>query len=124
MCRVPLWGISGTLICAYLAHLSYGHVRAEEYAWPHDAWSIAAYGVWVLLMTGLLRESSCRREQVFFALVLLNFALGFVLAAWSNAPDSAVRNLRVVTVYSWSLAALVSLVITFSVPPGTYEGRR
>jgi hypothetical protein len=52
MCGMPVWGIAGVLACSYLAYLSYSHVRRAEFDWPHDAWSIVTYAVWVLLMGG------------------------------------------------------------------------
>ena len=114
MCGTPIWGAAGALGCAYLAYLSYGHVRREEFEWPHDTWFIVTYAVWVLLMAGLMSETRCLRERIFFALVLANFTLGFVLAIWGAAPVEAIRGVRVVSAGLWSLAALVSLAVTFS----------
>jgi len=114
VCGMPLWGVTGTLVCSYLAWLSYSHVRSGQFDWPHDGWSIASYGVWVLLMAGLISETRCLRERMFFALVMINFAMGFTLASWDKAALSTVREMRVITSMSWALAALISLAITFS----------
>jgi tellurite resistance protein TehA-like permease len=114
MCGMPIWGIAAALGCSYLAYLSYGHVRRGEFDWPHDAWFIVTYAVWVMLMAGLMSETRCLRERIFFALVLANFTLGFVLAIWGTAPLEAVRGVRVISTGLWSLAALVSLAVTFS----------
>ena len=114
MCGMPLWGVAGFLVCAYLAYLSYSHIRRGEFEWPHDWWSIATYGVWVLLMLGLLSETRCWRERGFFGLVLANFVLGFGLATFKTASVQPVRELRMAATMLWSAAALVSLAITFS----------
>jgi len=114
MCGMPVWGIAGALACAYLTYLSYSHVRRGEFDWPHDTWFIVTYGVWVLLMAGLMSETRCLRERVFFALVLANFTLGFVLAIWVAAPLEAVRGVRIISAGLWGLAALVSVVVAFS----------
>jgi hypothetical protein len=114
MCGQPIWGIAGVLSCSSLAYLSLGHVRREEFDWPHDSWSIVTYAVWILLMGGLLSETRCWRERIFFALVLTNFVLGFVLAIWSTVPNSAVREVRIISAALWALAAAVSLIVTFS----------
>jgi hypothetical protein len=114
MCGQPIWGIAGVLSCSYLAYLSWARVRREEFDWPHDSWSIVTYAVWILLMGGLLSETRCWRERIFFALVLTNFVLGFVLAIWSTTPNNAVREVRIISAALWALAAAVSLIVTFS----------
>ena len=114
MCGMAVWGITGAVACSYLAYLSYVHVRRAEFEWPHDTWSIVTYAVWVLLMAGLMSETRCWRERIFFALVLANFSLGFVLAMWGGASLEMVRNVRVISVGLWGLAALVSAVVMFS----------
>jgi|SRR5690348_13117493 len=114
MCGQPIWGIAGVLSCSYLAYLSWGHVHREEFDWPHDGWSILTYAIWVLLMGGLLSETRCWRERIFFGLVLTNFALGFALVIWSAAPNNAVREVRMISAALWALAAAVSLLVTFS----------
>ncbi len=114
MCGQPVWGIAGVLACSYFAYLSLGHIRHSDFAWVHDGWSIVTYGIWVLLMAGLLFEPRCWRERVFFALLLANFALGFTLAVWADVPVPTVREARAISGAAWTLAALVSLRITFS----------
>lgn len=114
MCGMPLWGISGAVACSYLSYLSYIHVRRAEFDWSHDVWFVVTCAVWVLLMAGLMSETRCWRERIFFGLVLANFTLGFVLAAWGDAPARMVREVRVISAWLWGLAALVSLVVTFS----------
>jgi hypothetical protein len=114
MCGTPVWGIAGVLACSYLAYLSYSHLRLAEFDWSHDALSILTYAVWVLLMAGLLSETRCWRERIFFGLVLVNFILGFALAMWGAAPIQAVRGVRIVSAGLWAAAALVSVVMAFS----------
>jgi hypothetical protein len=114
MCGKPLWGLAGLASCSYFAYLSYSHVRHAEFDWQHDWGSILAYAVWVLLMAALASEASCWLERLFFVLVLSNFALGFVIAVWANAPYQRVRDLRVISIWTWALAALVSAVIIFT----------
>jgi len=86
MCGMPLWGIAAAILCSYLAYVSYAHVRQGEFTWSHDILSIVTYGVWVVLIAGLISETSCLRERLFFVLVFPNFSLGFVLAVWADAP--------------------------------------
>jgi hypothetical protein len=114
MCGTPVWGIAGVLACTYLAYVSYQHIRLAEFDWSHDVLSILTYAVWVLLMAGLLSETRCWRERIFFGLVLANFALGFALAAWRAAPLQAVREVRMISAGLWTAAALVSVIVTFS----------
>jgi len=75
---------------------------------------MVTYAVWVLLMTGLIGETRCRRERIFFTLILVNFTLGFVFAAWGNVPDPWARNAREVAAGLWAVAAVVSGVLMFS----------
>ena len=114
MCGVPFWGFAAFLGCAYLTYVSVVHVRQGEFAWAHDGWTIASHGVWVLLMAGLINETRCRRERILFGLVLANFLLGFALAAWSGAPESAVRQVRLASSGLWGLATVMSLVVMYS----------
>jgi hypothetical protein len=116
MCGTMLWGVIAAGACAYLSQLSYSHVQSGEFDWPHDAWTIATYAVWILLMAGLTLEVQCWRERALFVLVLSNFAMGFVLAVWSRATLNDVRNLRIASAIVWGLAALASLSTVFHSP--------
>jgi hypothetical protein len=109
MCGTELWGIAGAVASAYFSYLSYAHIRSAEYSWPHNWWTVLTYAVWVVLITGLLTETLCLRERIFFGLVMLIFLLGFVFSAWSGAPEHAVRQLRVASTVLWALAAIASL---------------
>jgi hypothetical protein len=114
MCGMPLWGIAGAMVCSYLAYVSYVHVRQGEFSWSHDLLSIVTYAVWVVLIAGLISETRCLRERLFFVLVFANFTLGFVLAVWADAPFEMVRKVREISSGLWALAAIASLVVALS----------
>ena len=114
MCGTPFWGFAGLLACSYLAYISFARVRRGDLDWPHDLWTMVTYAVWVLLMTGLIGETRCRRERIFFTLILVNFTLGFVFAAWGNVPVTWARNAREIAAGLWAVAAVVSGVLMFS----------
>jgi hypothetical protein len=109
MCRAPLWGIAGFIGCAYFAWISFSHVARREYDWPHDAWTATTYIVWILLLCALAVDTRCLRERVFFALLVLNFVIGFGLTLWHTVTSANVRGVRIATGTLWTLAALVSL---------------
>ncbi len=114
MCGMPLWGIAAAMVCSYLAYVSYAHVRQGEFSWSHDFLSIVTYAVWVTLIAGLISETRCLRERLFFVLVFANFTLGFVLAVWAEAPFEMVRQAREIFSALWALAAIASLVVALS----------
>ena len=116
MCRTPLWGVAGFLGCAYFAWVSFSHVAHNEYVWPHDFWTAATYIVWILLLAGLALDTRCRRERVFFGLLVVNFAIGCGLTLWYNVPSAEVRTARIGTGALWALAALVSLTTLGAAP--------
>jgi ABC-type transport system involved in cytochrome c biogenesis permease subunit len=120
MCGMPLWGIAAAMVCSYLAYVSYAHVRQGEFSWSHDFLSIVTYAVWVTLIAGLISETRCLRERLFFVLVFANFTLGFVLAVWAEAPFEMVRKAREISSALWALAAIASLVVALS-PGSTAE---
>jgi hypothetical protein len=101
MCGAAVWGVGGAVACADLAYLSFAHWRRQEFDWPHDLWFIVTCGVWILLMAGLIAETRCWRERIFFTLVLLNFVLGFTVAVWLEAPAGMVRELRIASAMLW-----------------------
>jgi hypothetical protein len=116
MCRTPLWGVAAFLGCAYFAWISFGRVTRNEYEWPHDLWTAATYIVWILLLTGLALDTRCRRERVFFGLLVVNFVIGCGLTLWYNIPSADVRTARIGTGALWALAALVSLTTLAAAP--------
>jgi tellurite resistance protein TehA-like permease len=123
MCGMPLWGIAGAMVCSYLAYVSFAHVRQAEFSWSHDFLSIVTYAVWVILISGLISETRCLRERLFFVLVFANFTLGFVLAVWADAPLDVVRKVREISSGLWVLAAIASLVVALSPGRTTSENK-
>ncbi len=109
MCRTALWGIAGFLGCGYFAWISFSHITRGEYDWPHDAWTVAIYVVWILLLGGLTLDTRCLRERLFFGVLLVNFVVGCALTLWSTIPAADVRAARIGTGALWALAALLSL---------------
>jgi len=109
MCRSTPWGVMGFLACAYFAWISFSHILRGEYDWPHDGWTAATYIVWILVLAGLMLDTRCFREQVFFGVLVVNFITGFGLTLWRSIPLSEVRNARIATGALWALAALISL---------------
>jgi hypothetical protein len=72
--------------------------------------------VWILLLTGLALDTRCRRERVFFGLLVVNFVIGCGLTLWYNIPSADVRTARIGTGALWALAALVSLTTLAAAP--------
>jgi hypothetical protein len=109
MCRATPWGIMGFLACSYFAWISFSHVLRNEHDWPHDAWTGATYIVWLLLLVGLMLDTHCLRERIFFGLLVANFIVGFGLTVWRTVPSAQVHNARIGTGGLWALAGLMSL---------------
>jgi hypothetical protein len=109
MCRATLWGVMGFLACAYFAWISYSRVLRNESDWPHDAWTAATYIVWILVLVGLVLDTRCLRERMFFGLLVVNFVVGLGLTLWGTIPSAQVHNARIGTGALWALAGLVSL---------------
>lgn len=109
MCRASLWGVAGFLGCTYFAWISFNHVIRNEYDWPHDAWTAVTYVVWIVLLGALAIDTNCLRERLFFAVLMLNFLVGFGLTLWRSIPAEDVRTARIATGALWTLAALLSL---------------
>jgi hypothetical protein len=110
MCRTALWGIAGFLGCGYFAWISFSHITRGEYDWPHDAWTVAIYVVWILLLGGLTLDTRCLRERLFFGVLVVNFVVGCALTLWRTIPAADVRAARIGTGALWALAAVLSLV--------------
>ena len=109
MCRNRFWGIIGAIACAYFAYLAYIRLRDADFFWSHDLWSLLTSAVWIMLVLGLISETRCWRERVFFGLVLLNLAAGFAFSLWTAAPLNYALDSREVSFVLWILAALASL---------------
>jgi hypothetical protein len=106
MCGTPIWGIAALAGCLYLAHLSWARVQRGEVAWAGDGWTLLTHAVWIVLMGGLFLETRCLRERVFFAVVLLNFALGLTLGVWHSLAEQTARSARLLVVGLWTVAAI------------------
>ena len=109
MCRTALWGIAGFLGCSYFAWISLSHIMRAEYDWPHDAWTVATYVVWIVLLGGVALDTRCLRERLFFGVLGANFVVGCGLTLWKTVPVADVRAARIGTGALWALAALLSL---------------
>jgi len=124
MCGTLLWGVAGAAASSYFSYLSYSHLSTGDYSWTHNWWTVLTYVVWVVLIAGLLSETLCWRERIFFGLVLIIFLLGFGFSAWSSAPENAVRQLRMASTVLWALAAVASLTTTFNSTSKTEDAQR
>lgn len=109
MCRATPWGVMGFLACAYFTWISFHHILRGEYDWPHDGWTAATYVVWIVLLVGLMLDTRCLRERIFFGVLVANFVVGFGLTVWKTVPSNQVHNARIGTGALWAVAALASL---------------
>ena len=109
MCTTPFWGVASAIACSYFAYLAFMHLRDGEWTWFHDWESILTGGVWIVLILGLISETSCWRERRFFILLLENFSIAFVLALWKSATLRVMRNAREISFALWLLSILASL---------------
>jgi hypothetical protein len=124
MCGTPFWGIAGGVASAYFAYSSYSQLREGDFYWQHGWWTLITWMIWVLLFSGLLAETRCWRERIFFGLLWLNFLLGFTLAAWSEAATATVRACREISLVLWVLSAIASLrTVTRNAPAVSGNGR-
>ena len=117
MCGTPFWGVAAFAACVYFAYSVYSQLRDGDFSFSHGLWTLITWGIWVVLLAGLASETRCWRERIFLALLLANFALGFVLAAWTNAPSSTVHIARELSLALWVFAALASLRTIRTLPP-------
>jgi hypothetical protein len=114
MCGSRLWTIVAFLSCTYFAKIAFGRLSAGTLAWSHDNVDIATHLVWVVFLVGLLTETRCWKEWVFFTLVLINFGMASAMGIWASAPDSAVIKTREFSSTLWALAAIVSFLLIFT----------
>ena len=123
MCGTPFWGIAAAAACAYFAYSAYAQLQADDFYWQHGWWTLITWIIWILLIAGLLFETRCWREKTFFGLLLLNFLLGFTLAAWSSASLAMVEYTRKISLVLWTLSLLASLLTVMRSAPFT-KGER
>lgn len=114
ICGSRLWTIAGLLCSAYFAKVAVERVRSANIAWSHDHLDITTHGVWVLFMLGLMTETRCWKERVFFGVVMANFALAFVMGLWSSAPEALVGQTRWISAALWILSAVASFLLIFA----------
>ena len=114
ICGTLVWGLAGFAICAYFAHASYVELRDGDFYWQSGWWTVLTWAVWLVLAAGLVSETRCWREGLFFGSLLALFVIGLVFSAWSSAQTDAVRLAREASFGLWVLAALASLA---TIPP-------
>lgn len=117
MCRRPWWGIAGFFVCAIFAHSAFVGLRDGDFDWTGGWWMVLTWAVWVVFAAGVISETRCWRESLFFSLLLIVLIIGLVFSAWSSARPATMRHAHEVSLALWSLAALASLTtIRFSDP--------
>jgi hypothetical protein len=114
MCGSRLWTIAAFVCSGYFAKVAIERARTVNVAWSHDALAITTHAVWVLFMIGLITETRCWKERVFFGLVLANFALASAMGLWDSAPVSLLDQSRLLSASLWVAAALVSFALIFA----------
>jgi hypothetical protein len=114
MCGSRLWTIAAFLCSAYFARIAAQRLRSANLGWSHDALDIATHGVWVLFMLGLISETRCWKERVFYGLVLANFALASVMGLWTSASGALLSETRWLSAALWIAAAVTGFALIFA----------
>lgn len=110
MCVSPWRGIAGAIVCGYFTYSGFADLRDGNFYWADGWWVVLTWAVWLVFATGLLSETHCWREGIFFGLLVLVLAVGLVFSAWSSARPSFIYRARELSVVLWGLAAFVSLM--------------
>lgn len=113
MCGSKLWTVVAFLSCAYFTKIAWGRLSSGTIDWSHDNVDIATHLVWVVFLVGLITETRCWKEWIFFSLLLINFGLASVMGVWSSASVATVTKTREFSAAIWGLAALVSFLLIF-----------
>jgi len=113
MCGSKIWTIAAFLSCAYFTKIALDRIHSFPVDWSHDSLAIATHLVWLVFIAGLITETRCWKERLFFGVVLVNFGLALVMGIWKSAPNSAVHDTRVVSAALWGLAAVLGLILIF-----------
>jgi hypothetical protein len=113
MCGSKTWTIVAFLSCAYFTKVAVTRLSAGPLGWSHDNVDIATHLIWVIFLVGLLTETRCWKELLFFCLVLINFCTASVMGLWKAAPPALVIRSRELSAGIWALAACVSLLLIF-----------
>lgn len=121
MCATPFWGAVAAAASAYFAYSSWERLHTGDLYFQHDWWTTATWIVWIVLIAGVISETRCWRERLYFGVVLLNFLLGFVLSMWSAAPPGAVVVGWRISVALWVLAVATAL-LTVVAPDDARKG--
>jgi hypothetical protein len=114
MCGSKTWTIVAFLSCAYFTKVAVARTQGLTIGWSHDSLDIATHVVWLAFLIGLLTETRCWKERVFFVLVFVNFALAFGMGVWSRATELTVQRTRIFSAALWGLATLVSFLLIFT----------
>ncbi len=109
ICGTLLWGIAGFAVCTYFTYSSFVELRDGDFYWQSGWWTVLTWAVWLVLAAGLVSETRCWREGLFFGSLLAVFIIGLVFSAWTSAEPHAGRLAREVTLGLWITAALASL---------------
>lgn len=115
MCRRPWWGVAGFLVSVFFAHSAFTGLRDGDFDFAAGWWMVLTWAVWVVFAAGLISETRCWRESLFFMLLLIVLVIGLVFSAWTTARPATIRHAREASLVLWGLAGLVSLTtIRFS----------
>ncbi|HEY1273147.1 MAG TPA: hypothetical protein VGF08_14230 [Terriglobales bacterium] len=117
MCGSRVWTIAAFLTCSYFAWIALGRMQGITAEWSHEVLNVVTHFVWLIFLTGLLTETRCWKERIFFALVLINFAVAFGMGLWRGAPLTVIVRTRQLSAGLWVLAALASVVLMFAPKP-------
>lgn len=109
ICGNPVVGIAAFLLCSYFAYSSFADLRSGDVFWQAGWWITLTWAVWLVFAAGIMSETRCWRERIFFGCVLAACAIGLVFSAWTSAQSSAALRAREASLAFWSLAALASL---------------
>ena len=107
--------MAGFLVCTFFAYSAFTGLREGYFEWAGGWWMVLTWAVWAVFAAGLISETRCWREGLFFVLLLIVLVIGLVFSAWTTARPATMRHAREASLALWSLAGLVSLTtIRFS----------
>lgn len=110
ICGTMFWGLAGFAICAYFAHAYCADLRDGDFYWQSGWWTVLTWAVWLVLAAGLVSETRCWREDLFFGSLIAVFVIGLVFSAWSSVQPRTAMFAREVSLGLWVLAAFASLM--------------
>ena len=65
--------------------------------------------MWLVFTAGMLSETRCWRERLFFGCVMAACVIGLIFSAWTSAQPAAALRAREASLVLWGVAALASL---------------